>query len=362
MTVSSIFEQAFDQAAHLMLLLHPDGRIRAANALMAAAVGQPRGALAGVEASSFPFWHLLADGGAGVRQLHAQAVAGVRGRLEVVVRLADDVPRRVEFTATPLRDAAGAVACVLLEGRDQTRRLEAEGARREIGAMATMGKMAARVAHQINNPLAGIQNAFLLVRGAIPADHPHARFVDAIDREIARIAAITRQLVETYRPDQAMHAESSVILAVHDAVHFLRQLHAGRPPAVTTDLAEAPTMLAVPDALLRQTLYNLLQQAAEQVPDGGTVAVRVARDGDDCRIHVQHGGPTLTEAQRAQLFEPVVGPVARGQRPSGGGLGLALVRQSVLAVGGTLTAHAVPGGGTCYDVTFPLTPLAEAMA
>ena len=362
MTVSSIFEQAFDQAAHLMMLVDRTGRVRAANASMAAAVRQPPEALVGMGPALFPFWHMLGDAGHGVRRLMTQAMAGEGARLETMVTLFDEPPRRIEFIATPLRDAAGAVQCVLLEGRDQTRRHEAEGARREIGAMASMGTLAARVAHQINNPLAGIQNAFLLVRGAIPADHPHARFVDAIDREIARIAAITRQLVETYRPDQAMHAESSVILAVHDAVHFLRQLHAGRPPAVTTDLAEAPTMLAVPDALLRQTLYNLLQQAAEQVPDGGTVAVRVARDGDACRIHVQHGGPTLTEAQRAQLFEPVVGPVARGQRPSGGGLGLALVRQSVLAVGGTLTAHAVPGGGTCYDVTFPLTPLAEAMA
>jgi signal transduction histidine kinase len=92
------------------------------------------------------------------------------------------------------------------------------------------------------------------------------------------------------------------------------------------------------------------------------VAVRVARDGDTCRIHVHHGGPTLTEAQRAQLFEPVAGPVARGERARGGGIGLALVRQSVVAVGGSLSAHPVDGGGTCYDVTFPLTPLAEAMA
>jgi signal transduction histidine kinase len=362
MTGSSIFEQAFDQAAHLMMLVDRDGRVRAANATMAAAVRQPREALVGMGPALFPFWHMLGDAGHGVRRLMAQALAGERARLETMITLFDEPPRWIEFTATPLRDAAGAVECVLLEGRDQTRRHEAEGARREIGAMASMGTMAARLAHQVNNPLAGIQNAFLLVRDAIPPDHPHARFVEAIDREIARIAAITRQLVETYRPDQALAAEASVILAVHDAAHFLRQLHAGRSLTVTTDVAAAPSSLAVPDALLRQTLYNLLQQAADRVPDGGTVAVRVARVGDACQIHVWHGGATLTDEERARLFEPVAGPVARGERASGGGIGLALVRQSVVAVGGTLSAHPVAGGGTCYDVTFPLTSLAEAMA
>jgi PAS domain S-box-containing protein len=353
-----LLQQAFDQSPQLQLLLDLDGRIRRVNAAAERLMGLPRESLLGRRIwDPVPQGH-LGEAATSLRSLLMTAANGARGQLEVPLSGPDGASRWIEFATTPLRDARGTVTAVLLEGRDQTGRREVEHARREIAAMTSMGRMAARVAHQVNNPLAGIQNAFLLVRDAMAPDHPHARFLELIDREIARIAAITRQLVETYRPDQVMHAEASVMLAVHDAVHFLQQLHRGRPLAVTVDAAQAPTMIPVPDALLRQTLYNLLQHAADQVPPGGTLGVRVTREGDACLIHVHHDGETLTEEQRAQLFEPVVGPVARGQRPSGGGIGLALVRESVLAVGGALTAHAVPTGGTCYDVTFPMTSLA----
>lgn len=354
---TALIRQAFDQAAQLQLLLEVDGRIRGVNAAAVRAVGHPRMALVGRRIWDSPFAALLGEAESAVRPLLAEAAGGVAGQVEVPVSRPHEPPRWFEFTATPVRDPRGAVQAVLLEGRDRTAQREVEYARREIAAMASMGRLAARVAHQVNNPLAGIQNAFLLVRDAIPADHPHVRFVEAIDREIARIASLTRQLVETYRPDPGLRSEASVILAVHDAVHFLRQLHGGRPLALTVDVSEAPTMIPVPDALLRQTLYNLLQQAADELPPSGTLSVRVAREGDGCVIRVQHDGSTLTDAQRAQLFEPVAGPVERGKRPGGGGIGLALVRESVTAVRGRLTAHAVPGGGTRYDVTFPMTPL-----
>ena len=84
----------------------------------------------------------------------------------------------------------GRVAQLLVEGRDITARRRAEAELREVETLTTMGRIAARVAHEINNPLAGIQNSFLLLRDAIPADHPHYAYVGAIEREIRRIADV----------------------------------------------------------------------------------------------------------------------------------------------------------------------------
>src|SRR5690606_1123917 len=123
----------------------------------------------------------------------------------------------------------------------------------------------------INNPLAGIQNSFLLLADAIPTDHPHHRFVGAIEREIQRIAVVTRQLYETYRPDQSSSANSSVVLAVTDAVTFLDQVNRGRAVRIVTDVSRAPSSIPIPDALLRQTLYNLVQNAVEASPPKGVV-------------------------------------------------------------------------------------------
>ena len=220
-----------------------------------------------------------------------------------------------------------------------------------------MGQLAARVAHDINNPLAGIQNAFLLIRGAIPTDHPQYRFVGAIEREIARIAAVTRQLYETYRPDQSMIAQSSVILAVTDAVSFLEQVNRVRQVKIVTDLSRAPSLVPVPDALLRQTLYNLVQNAFDASPPSGTVTVTAMVEGDECVLRVTDEGPGIPDVLRQRIFDPFFSTKDRTIKTSGMGIGLSLVRQSVHAVGGSIVVHDRPPGGTEFEVRLPMTPL-----
>jgi signal transduction histidine kinase len=255
-----------------------------------------------------------------------------------------------------LEPSGGDAALVLVEGRDLTGRRRAEVSMREIGALTTMGQIAARVAHEINNPLAGIQNAFLLVREAIPSHHPHHRFVGAIDREIARIATVTRQLYETYRPDQAMASESSVILAVGDAAVFLEEASRARDVRIVTDVTRAPSLVPVPDALIRQTLYNLVQNAVEVSPPGGVVEVTVRQDGDDCVVIVRDQGPGVPEEVRRRIFEPFSSTTDRTVRTGGRGIGLALVRQSVQAVGGSIAVRDPVAGGTEFEVRLPMTP------
>jgi signal transduction histidine kinase len=249
------------------------------------------------------------------------------------------------------------VVQVLVEGRDLSARKRVEETLREIGALTTMGQLAARVAHEINNPLAGIQNAFLLVRGAIPTDHPHYRFVGAIEREIARIAAVTRQLYETYRPDQSLMTSSSVILAVTDAVSFLEQLNRSRQVTITTDLSHAPSLVPVPDALLRQTLYNLIQNAYDASPVHGTIGVAALLEKNHCVIRITDEGAGIPADIRARIFDPFFTTKDKTVKTGGMGIGLSLVRQSVEAVGGSIVVHDRPQGGTQFEVRLPMTPL-----
>jgi len=263
----------------------------------------------------------------------------------------------MDFSLKPLNDSNTGAHRVIAEGRDLTIRKRAEESLREISALTTMGRLAARVAHEINNPLAGIQNAFLLLRGSIPETHPHYRFVGAIEREIARIAAVTRQLYETYRPDQSTATQSSVILAVSDAVSFLEQVNRGRPVHIKMDVSQAPSLVPVPDALLRQTLYNLVQNAVEVSPAHGTVTVCAVQEGESCVLRVADEGPGVPPAIRDRIFDPFFSTKDRTVKTAGMGIGLALVRQSVLAVGGTIAVHDRAGGGTEFEVRLPMTPL-----
>jgi signal transduction histidine kinase len=195
--------------------------------------------------------------------------------------------------------------------------------------LEAIGGVAARLAHEINNPLAGIQYSFLLIKDAIPADHPHYGSVAAIERELARIASVTRQLYETYRPEKEVHHEASVVAVVGDAAAFLAQANATRV-RIETDLGEAAGVVPVPPGVLRVIVYNLLQNAIELTPRGGTVRIAARLAGDLLTFRV-----SAADA-----------PVVRD--PS-----LALVRRIVTSAGGAITID-TSGGRAEFVASLPL--------
>ena len=353
------FRAIFDSAYQLQLLLDRDGIILEANRSAEEIAGAGAGVLRGRPLwDAFP-WDAESSTPRQVREGFARACEGQPSRFEATLAA---VPNRrratfIDFTVKPIMDGDGRVMQVLAEGRDLTDRKRAETSLREVGALATMGQIAARVAHEINNPLAGIQNAFLLVRDAIPEDHPHYHFVGAIEREIARIAAVTRQLYETYRPDHSMASESSVILAIGDAVAFLEQVNSSRSVRIVTDVSRAPSLVPVPDALIRQTLYNLVQNAVDASPEHGTVEVTAVQQDDECIIRVGDQGQGIPPEIRHRIFEPFFSTKERKLKTGGMGIGLALVRQSVLAVGGRIAVRDRPDGGIEFEVRLPMTPM-----
>jgi two-component system, sporulation sensor kinase C len=243
---------------------------------------------------------------------------------------------------------------ILVEGRDITEVKRAQDAIREMDTLSTMGRVAARVAHEINNPLAGIQNSFLLIKDAVPATHPYHPYVGAIEREIGRIAAVTRQLYETYRPEsEDGKGEASVSLVISDAVRMLEQVNRASQVTIAVDTAAAPGVVPIPGALLRQAVYNLVQNAVEASPPGETVQVRAWRDGDDFWFSVRDRGPGVPVGLREWIFEPFVSTKGSVQT-SGMGLGLSLVRKSVHALGGRIEIHDPEGGGAEFRIYFPL--------
>ena len=351
------FRVIFDSANQVQLLLDYDGRILEANRATGALGNSTVAELSGVCFWLAPWWDSDPRTQELVHDHFLQARADHPTIFEIEIPRSPDRTASLEFSLKPIKDHEDRVVQVLVEGRDLSARKRVEETLREIGALTTMGQLAARVAHEINNPLAGIQNAFLLVRGAIPTDHPHYRFVGAIEREIARIAAVTRQLYETYRPDQSLMTSSSVILAVTDAVSFLEQLNRSRQVTITTDLSHAPSLVPVPDALLRQTLYNLIQNAYDASPVHGTIGVAALLEKNHCVIRITDEGAGIPADIRARIFDPFFTTKDKTVKTGGMGIGLSLVRQSVEAVGGSIVVHDRPQGGTEFEVRLPMTPL-----
>ena len=244
----------------------------------------------------------------------------------------------IEFSIKPILGDEGQVIQLLAEGRDVTERKQVEATLRELESISTMGRLAAKVAHEINNPLAGIQNSFLLVKDAIPETHPYFRYVGAIEREIGRIAGITRQLYETYRPEPEGASNASIGTIIADAVAMIQQINRSSTVTIEVDTTGSPGIVGVPAGLLRQAIYNLVQNAIDASP--GERAGGGARMAGEPVVHAvrQRHGPGCAAGMREHIFEPFTTSKV-GVSNSGMGLGLALVRRSLVALGGIDQGH-----------------------
>ncbi|MFZ5624655.1 MAG: PAS domain S-box protein [Gemmatimonadota bacterium] len=353
------FRAMFDSALQFQALLDLDGRFLEVNRTALEFAGVRLEDVRGRPVWDAPWWVQTPEARARLQQACQDATAGRTVRYEVETVGKDGRPGIVDFSLRPVLDADGRVAQLLAEGRDVTDRKRAEAALREVGTLSTMGRLAARVAHEINNPLAGIQNAFLLVKDAIPPDHRHAAYVGAIEREISRIAAVTRQLYETYRPEEDGKGAASVHMVVGDAVTFLGQVNRGTQVRIETDLARAPASVPVPDALLRQAVYNLVQNAVEASPPGGVVRVSARTEDGIFILGVRDEGPGVPAEMRERIFEEGFTTKGSGVKTGGMGIGLTLVRRSVEALGGRIDIVDPAGGGTEFVVRLPLHPIAS---
>ena len=223
--------------------------------------------------------------------------------------------------------------------------------------LAAAGRVSAQVAHEVRNPLSSIGlNIELLgdqlaaATFADPSDAPEARrLIAAVTREVDRITEITEEYLKLARlPAPALRAEDLVAL-VQGVVGFSREELERARVAVTTTLPDAPVPVQADEGQLRQVFLNLFRNAREAMVDGGTLAVRVARDGAQAVVTVADSGPGLSAEVRGRLFEPFFSTKARGT-----GIGLSLSRQIVEAHGGTIGLDESAPRGTTFVMRFPL--------
>ncbi|MES3034334.1 MAG: ATP-binding protein [Gemmatimonadota bacterium] len=253
-----------------------------------------------------------------------------------------------------LRSPTGQPLRLLGMFADVTDRRHAEESLRQAETMSTMGRLAARIAHEINNPLAGIQSAFLLIKDAIPPTHPHIKYVGAIEREVQRISQVTRQLYETYRPETESSTHAPVQTVVGDAVAFLEQVNRNAGVSISVELGGVAAVVRLSDSILRQCIYNLVQNAIEASPPGSRVVVSGAIVGREFVLRVRDQGPGVPSDLRESIFDPFVSTKPSQLSTGGMGLGLSLVRRAVDAAGGSIEVIDADGGGAEFIARIPL--------
>lgn len=219
----------------------------------------------------------------------------------------------------------------------------------EADRLAAVGRLAATLAHEVRNPLEGMQNWLALAEDDIRARNPESALSSTakIREGIARVADVVRRVLALARPSSG-RTES---LDLGDVVTTTVGAVAGTRPfkgiRIETDLERDLPRVRGDAVLLGQLLLNLLLNARDALPSGGIVRVSASSDGREIRLVVQDSGPGIALEMLPRLFEPF----ASGKGSTG--LGLSLCDRVARAHGGRIAAENVPGSGARFSVVLP---------
>lgn len=236
---------------------------------------------------------------------------------------------------------------------ERTKRIsELEKQRTEIEKTAATGRMAAQIAHEINNPLAGIKNSFLLVKDAISEDHPYFSYAGRIEKEIDRIANIVRQMFDLYRPDQKAAYNFSLSESINDIVSLLEPTRREKEIKININNSDPEFKVFLPEGSLRQVVFNVLKNALEVSPLQSSIDIEILCKKKFFYIRISDQGPGISEKDCKRIFEPFYSK-KNGQKSRGMGLGLSISKGITDALKGDLSIKPKKGPGTCFNIKFP---------
>ncbi len=219
--------------------------------------------------------------------------------------------------------------------------------------LSAMGKMVASVAHELNNPLQGIQNVLYLVSQDRKLSVQSRQDLEVMSVETDRMADLINRLRETYRPVTAGQFSPEDMNLILQDVQRLTATHC-RHQGVAFEFRPVPDLPAVACIAdqMKQVMLNLALNAVDAMPDGGTLRVQVAADEHDQRVTISFtdNGLGIPEADLPHVFDPFFTTKEKGT-----GLGLSITYDIVQQHAGTIEVFSQPGE-TCFVVSIPVSP------
>jgi nitrogen-specific signal transduction histidine kinase len=301
-----------------------------------------------------------------VLQLRLDPAQGMTG--EIVLTDPDSREQlTMAVTSTEVRDEFGAVVATVSVMQDVSRLRELERRRIEqilfdSEKLAATGRLAASIAHEINNPLEAIKNALYLLTKKIPAADPNAKFLQIATKETDRVSRILRQMLGFYRPPKMEPTDINRL--VEDCESLIEKHLRQHRVKLEKDLdSDVPPIIASADQL-KQVLLNLMLNAQQAMPQGGTlyVSTRVSHGADpeflmsdSVHIQIRDTGNGIAEQDLPHIFEPFFST----KDEKGTGLGLWVSQGIVQAHGGSIKLRSREGRGTTFSVALPIRGPAE---
>ncbi len=339
--------QALVEASPLAIIeVDPGGEVRSANPAAAVLFGWSRVPASRVLPSG------VTDTFAGLRERLSAGQTVVADRTSV--RLPDGATLSLSVAAAFVprpADADDDLVCILT---DITQREMLERELQQKQRTEALGRLAGGIAHDFNNLLTVIVGYSDLLAHRMGSEHPSFADVDAIRVAGQQAAAFTEQLLAIYQNRVTEVRAVDLAEAIRNLEPVLRRL-VGDGVTFVVDIGEATGHIAIDEGQLEQVLLNLVVNAHDAMPDGGTLVVATSGiDGGDggpwIELNVRDTGIGMDAATLERCFDPFF--TTKG-RTKGTGLGLATVYGVIDQAGGEITAESTVGEGTTFRVVFP---------
>jgi len=278
----------------------------------------------------------------------AEDVGRGRAALALDVQPGDDMYK--------LTAAVNLLAARLAEASREEQRLHEELRRRE--RLAFLGELAASIAHEVNNPLDGVQNCSRILRRCLHEPQRAAQMLDLIDSGLARIELTVRRWLTLAREHVIRPSPARMSEVVQEALEIVGSKIEGRGIQIAQRFETDDDRVLADRPLLAQVFVNLILNAADSMPDGGTLTITIRREparqgGSDepalC-VDVADTGIGIPAEVLPHIFEPFFTTKTGGK---GTGLGLAVAARIVDAHRGSIQVVPRDGGGTVFTVRIP---------
>lgn len=274
------------------------------------------------------------------------------GKAKIIGQGREVTGLRKDGTRFPLHLSVGAME---LEGEqkftgilhDLSARVKMEDQLREQAALVKLGEMAAVIAHEVKNPLAGVRGAIEIIGKRLPAGSAESSIIGEVIGRIDALNGLMQDMLTFARPPEPKVSPVDVAALVAATADLL-----SRDPActhVSVEVTGAAPSLSADGDLLRIVFLNLLVNAAHATRGSGVVRVEIQTVAQACRIRFSDTGSGMAADVREKVFTPFFTTKSRGT-----GLGLPTVKRLVEAHRGSVSVESPPAGGTVVTVELPL--------
>ena len=331
-----------------VMVVDTDGRVRSWNRSMEETHGSPANeAIRQHVDELFPasFSSALQQ----ARQRVEEGAEPIASAYRVALRSRQDVDRIVNISVAPLLGERGRRPTVVIVD-DVTEATELESQLRQSDRLASVGLLAAGVAHEVNTPLAGISSYVQMMQRKMPENDPRRPILEKIEKQTFRASSIVNNLLNFSRQQASDMQEVDMNAVVEETLALAELSLSKRKVRVATELSDSLASVWGDSGKLQQVLMNLVLNARDSMPDGGNLNIRTVQQNGEVVLEVADTGSGIPEEQIHKIYDPFFTTKGTGK---GTGLGLSVTYGIVQEHRGTITVRSEKPRGTVFRVALP---------